>query len=103
LGFPNQKGIQGAVSASEAIIHCNHKIDAPFLITVEFDRDFIPGSPSLPQAGSYQATEGEKQGRVYLATVVSPPLLSNEVVVVTVYGSTAEYPRVVKVNIKPLK
>jgi hypothetical protein len=102
FGFPNST-IKGAVSATTAIIHCNYKIDAPFQIVVEFDRDFIPGATVLPSSGAVIGAGEGKQGKTYVAQINSPPLLSNHLAIVTVYGDTDKYPRVVSGNIYALK
>jgi hypothetical protein len=95
--------IKGAVTATAAIVHCNYKIDAPFRIEVEFDRDFIPGALVLTDSGSWMGGGGGKQGKVYFSQVNSPALLSDQLAVVTVYGDTDQYPRAMRVGIAALK
>ena len=101
FGMPNST-IKGAVTASATIIHCNHKTDAPYLVQVEFDRDFIPGA-AIP-LGSAVTTGGgaQKNGLVYSVRIESPALLSEQTFVVTVYGPTDQYPRALRGGIKAL-
>lgn len=102
FAFPNSK-VKGAKSATQAIIRCNFKIDAPYLVRVEFDRDFIPGAIAVLDAPVVMGGVGGKQGNTYEAQVSSPSLLSNQLVIVNVYGKTDQYPQVVKGSIQPLK
>jgi len=100
-GYPNSK-IEGAVTADAAIIHCNYKIDAPYLVQVEFDRDFIPGATTIADAGFTSDGEG-KNGFVRWNKITSPALLSGQLVIVTVYGRTDQYPRAKAVKIETLQ
>jgi len=102
FGFPNST-IKGVVTATAVIIHCNYKIDAPFRVYVEFDRDFIPGALVLPGAGVVSGGRVRKEGRIYLGQINSPALLSHKLAIVTVYGTTDQYPRVVRGSIEALK
>jgi hypothetical protein len=102
FGMPNSK-VRGAVTATAAIIHCNQKIDAPFQVTVEFDRDFIPGALVLPDTGAWTGGGGEKQGKQFVGRIIGPALLSEQLIVVTVYGETDQYPRAVRANVEALK
>jgi hypothetical protein len=98
FGMPNST-IKGAVTASAAIIHCNHKVDAPYLVQVEFDRDFIPGA-GIPLDSGITITGGQrKRGRIYMEQINSPALLSDQVFVVTVYGETDQYPRALRASV----
>ena len=101
FGFPSSK-VRGAVTATEAIIRCNYKIEAPFQVQVEFDRDFIPGAMILPEASVVMGGGGGKVGNVFSGEISSPSLPSNQLVIVTVYGKTDQYPRVAKGNIKSM-
>ncbi len=102
FGIPNST-IPGAVTATAAIIHCNYKIDAPFLVQVEFDRDFIPGATTLIDVGGFSSDGEGKNGLVRWNRISSPALLSEQVVVVTVYGKTDQYPRAKVVKIEALQ
>lgn len=103
FGMANSK-VPGSVTATEAILRCNYKIDAPFQVAVKFDRDFILGAISLPDTGGFVASGGAtKQGTVYISPVIqTPALLSNYLVIVTVYGTTDQYPRALTGGIKSL-
>ncbi|MGB8591118.1 MAG: hypothetical protein WCD40_07040, partial [Candidatus Acidiferrales bacterium] len=101
FGFPNST-VQGAVTATAVILHCNHKIEAPFVVEVEFDRDFILGTTTLLDSGVVSGAGEAKRGRVYSSQINSPALLSDQIVVVTVYGRTDQYPRAVRGDIKAL-
>lgn len=102
FGMPNST-IPGAVTATAAILHCNHRIEAPLVVAVEFDRDFIPGAMVVPEAGVMMGVGTEKRGKVFLGRVGSPALLSDQLAIVTVYGPTDQYPRVVRGSIESLK
>lgn len=102
FGLPNST-IKGAVTATAAILRCNYEIEAPFRVAVEFDRDFIPGGMVLPDLGTMMGSGERKQGRIFVGQVESPALPSNYLVVVTVYGETGQYPRVLRADIKSLK
>lgn len=95
--------IPGAVTATAAIIHCNYKIDAPFMIQVEFDREFIPGGTTLNDVGGFMSDGEGKNGLLRWNRISSPALLSEQVVVVTVYGKTDQYPRAKTVRIETLQ
>jgi hypothetical protein len=102
FGFPNSK-IEGAVSATTVIFHCNHKIEAPWVVEVQFDRDFIPGAIVLNDSGAWFPGGGKgKQGHSYSAQMNNPPLLSDQIVTLTVYGTTDQYPRAISGDIKAL-
>jgi hypothetical protein len=101
FGFPNST-IKGAVTATAVIIHCNNKIDAPFRIEIEFDRDFILGALVLPDSGSWMPGGGGKQGKIYFAQVNNPALLSDQLAVITVYGDTDQYPRALRTSVAAL-
>jgi hypothetical protein len=101
FGMPNST-IKGAITATAAIVHCNYKIDAPFKVAVEFDRDFIPGGMVLTDSGIMMGGGGVKEG-VYLAQVNSPALLSDQLIVVTVYGPTDQYPRGLRASVSALR
>lgn len=100
-GFPNSK-IEGAVTANAAIIHCNHKVEAPYLIQVEFDRDFIPGATTVADGSLMQEGEG-KNGLVRWNKIIGPALLSDQTIIVMVYGKTDQYPRAKSFKIETLK
>lgn len=101
FGMPNST-IQGAVTATAAIMHCNYKVDAPYVVQVEFDRDFIPGATVEPDSGIIMGGGEGKKGRVYFGRTNSPALLSEQLVIVTVYGTTDQYPRALRGTIKTL-
>jgi len=101
FGMPNSR-IKGAVTATAALIHCNYKIDAPYVVQIEFDRDFIPGS-GIPEGASMFTGGSGKSGKTFGARIDSPPLLSNEEFVATVYGETDQYPRALRVSVQTLK
>ena len=100
FGMPNST-IPGAVTATATIIHCNYKIDAPYLIQVEYDRDFIPGATTVLESGTMENGQG-KDGLVRWNKVSAPALLSEQTVAVTVYGRTDQYPRAKAVKIETL-
>ncbi len=102
FGMPNST-IKGAMTASAAIIHCNHKVDAPYLVQVEFDRDFIPGAGIPLDSGVTMMGGVGKRGRIYTEQVNSPAFLSDQIFVVTVYGDTDQYPRALRASVQAMK
>ena len=96
FGFPNSK-IQGAVTATAAIFRCNYRIEVPFVVAVEFDRDFIPGALVLPDSGMIMSTgpAQKKEGKVFIGQVAQPALLVGQLAIVTVFGMTDQFPRAV--------
>ena len=104
FGMPNSR-IQGAVTATAAIIHCTYKINAPFKVAVEFDRDFIPGALVLPDSGMMMSGGGPqgKEGKTFVSQVIQPPLLREQLAIVTVYGPTDQYPRALRASVKTLE
>lgn len=102
FGMPNST-IKGAVTATAAIIHCNYKIDAPFRVMVEFDKDFIPGGTVLPSSGVTMIAGTGKNGRVYIGQINSPAVTSDQLVIITVYGETDQYPRPVRYKIEAIQ
>ncbi|SRR6266478_3153891 len=102
FGMPNST-ISGAVTATATMIHCNYKIDAPYSIQVEFDRDFIPGGTVALESSMMSDGEG-KNGLVRWNKIIAPALLlPDQIVAVTVYGKTDQYPRAKAVRIEALK
>ena len=91
FGMPTST-VKGAVTASAAVIHCNKKIDAPFEVAVEFDKDFLPGAMTLPDSGVVMGSGEDKQGKIYVGRINNPPLLSDQLIVVTVYGRSTSIP-----------
>lgn len=106
FGLPNSK-VPGSVSTTAAIIRCNYTIAAPFTVQVEFDRDFIPGAIVFPDSGMINFSGGQgpgTQGRIYRSPqITSPSLVANYLAIVTVYGTTDQYPRALKANIETAK
>jgi hypothetical protein len=101
FGFANST-IKGAVTATAVILRCNYKIEAPFVIRVLFDRDFIPGATTLPDSGGFVGGVVTKQGRACVVQFNTPALLSNPLAVMTVYGETDQYPRALQEGIQAL-
>jgi hypothetical protein len=102
FGMPNST-IKGAVTATAIIIHCNYKVDAPFAVSLEFDRDFIPGALVLPDSGAWSLGPTRKAGMQYYGAIASPALLSDQLAIMTVYGTTDQYPRSIRGKIDALK
>jgi hypothetical protein len=103
VGMPNST-IKGAVTATASILRCNYKIEAPWQVTLAFDREFIPGALTLPDSGTWFPGGGPgKLGLSYSLQINSPALLSEQLVVVTVYGNTDQFPRALRGSINSLK
>jgi len=101
FGLPNST-VEGAVTTTAVILRCNYKITSPYQVAVEFDRDFIPGALTLPDAGGWMGGNESKINRTMVAQISNPALLSEQLVIVTVYGSTDQYPRALHAGIKAL-
>lgn len=101
FGMPNST-VPGSVTTTAVILRCNYKIEAPFQIAVQFDRDFIPGAVVLPDAGGWMGGGEMKVDQTIVAQINNPSLLANELVIVTVYGKTDQYPRVLRAGMKAL-
>ena len=87
---PPSPAVKGSVSATEVILYCNYKIDAPYEVAVRFDRDFIPGNVTpLGAPDGVIGGMGQKRGNVLSSVVEMPPLFAYTPLLVTVY-STAE-------------
>jgi hypothetical protein len=102
FGMPNST-IKGAVTATAAIMHCNYKVDAPFKVTLEFDRDFIPGALTILGAGVVIDGGGAKQGNLFVGGADSPSLRPEQLLIVTVYGPTDQYPRATRGKIEAIQ
>ena len=100
FGLTNSN-VKGAVNATTVIIHCNHKVEAPYEVRVGFDRPFILGNTEVPDGGVQAGSVGA-EGLVFKATL-NPSLLADQTLTVTVYGPTAQYPRAGGVTIKSLE
>lgn len=92
---PSSNKVPGAMTTTAVIIHCNYKIDAPYKILIKMDRDFIgTGTVNTPDAmmfgGSWQ-----KQGTTYVLNQQGPALAPDQIVIVTVYGTTDQYPKAI--------
>jgi len=101
-GFPNTK-IQGAVTATAVIIHCNYRVEAPYAVNIKFDRDFLVGSLIVLGGGMSMVHGPGKQGNILGAQVDVPALLPNQNIVVTVYGTTDQYPTPLSAGIEAIK
>jgi len=93
--------VKEAVTATAVVIHCNHKVDAPYEVLVRFDTAFIPGSVTVLDDGVLFVDMGV-EGLV-LKVTMNPSLLADQTLVVTVYGPTKQYPRAGSVTINSVK
>ncbi len=100
-GFPNST-VPGAVTATAAIIHCNYKIEAPFRVAVEFDRDFLLGATVFPDSGIVMGRGSGKRGRVSITEINSPSLLTGQLAIVTVYGLQSNTQKLLVEVLSPL-
>jgi hypothetical protein len=92
---PNPR-LKEALSATTVIIRCNYRIEAPFVVRVDFAEDnFISGSAFLPDEGSVVLGGILKQGKILVSTIQSPSLPAQELITVTVQGTTDQFPRAV--------
>lgn len=101
FGFPNSR-VEGAVSATAAIIHCNYRIEAPYAVDVEFDRDILRGPMVVPGAGTVLGRGEVVRGRIQSSGVDSPSLPANQLIIMTVFGPTDVYPRALRASVKTI-
>lgn len=80
-------------SATTAIIHCNYKIDAPFRVTVKFDRDFLYGNTGIPSAGMLAGGSQKQAGNIFIGDVQMPSVPANQLITMTVEAPTDQFPR----------
>lgn len=82
-----------ALSATMAVFRCNYRIDAPFEVAVQFDKDFLDGNVSLPAAGVVMQSGNpvKRPGNIFFAQIVSPSLPANQLVVVEVQSSSKQF------------
>lgn len=95
--------VKGAVTATAVIIRCTYRIEAPYLVHVEFDREILPGGTVLPDIAGFTGSSPQTKGKVYEMQVLTPSLPSQQLVIVTVYGTTDQYPRAVRGEIKSIE
>ena len=93
--------VKGAVTATTVIIHCNHKVEAPYEVRAGFDRPILPGNATVPDGGVQSGAMGV-EGLVFKATL-NPSLLTDQILTITVYGTTDQYPRAGGVTVKSLE
>ncbi len=92
--------IKGAVTATTVILHCNYRIEAPFQVAVEFEKDnFFNGGTYLPNGSVVSIGGASKQGKVFIGEVESPSVPANDLIVVTVEGSTDQFPKTVRAEV----
>lgn len=86
------------LSATTVIIHCNHRIEAPFVVQLEFEKDnYLGGSTAfLPDEGITTFGAGLKQGRTMITTVGSPSLPVQSLVTVFILGTTDQAPKAIR-------
>lgn len=101
FGLPNP-AVAGAKSATAAIMHCNYLVRAPLEVVIVFDQDFIGGS-IMPIDSGMATISTTREGKAFIGRITSPSLLSDQLVIVTVYGTTSQFPRVVKSGIRTIK
>lgn len=93
---PNHN-VQVAIIATTAIIRCNYRVDAPLIVGVEFDTaDFVSGTLFLPDEGSVIGAGTQQQGKWFYGQIQSPSVPANDVITVTVQGTTKQPPKAVR-------
>jgi hypothetical protein len=101
FNFPDPS-VKESKNISKVIMHCNYRVEAPFLAQVEFDRDFILGEMHIANAGTMTTAGGFKRDNVFGLKFNSPSLLPDQLFIVTVYGKTeGPVPFAIKGSIEP--
>ncbi|MGH9515951.1 MAG: hypothetical protein ACRD3P_09775 [Terriglobales bacterium] len=93
---------KGALSATMAVFRCNYRIDAPFDVAVQFDKDFLDGNVSLPASGFVTQTGNpvKRPGNIFFAQISSPNLAANQLVVVEIQTATKQFANAIGGEIK---
>jgi hypothetical protein len=91
-----------APTATTVILHCNYRIEAPFIVQLDFAEDnFMQGGiVLLPDVGTTNFGPGFKQGKILVATVNAPSLPTQDLVTVFVLGTTDQPPRAIRYAIE---
>jgi hypothetical protein len=99
--FPGPRK-EKVLTATTVIIHCNYRIEAPFVVRLTFAEDnFIGGDTAyLPDEGMVMGGGGFKQGRMSVAKVQSPSLPAQELVTILALGTTDQVPRAISYAIE---
>jgi hypothetical protein len=99
--FPGPRKEQ-VLTATTVIIHCNYKVEAPFVVKLAFAEDNFIGADTamLPDEGVVTGGGGYKQGKLSIAKVQSPSLPAQELVTILALGTTDQPPRAIDYRIE---
>jgi hypothetical protein len=98
--YPNPYASSVARSATAVLIFCNYKIEAPWAVQVEFDRDdFFNESVVVP--GVMVGGISKKQGKTYIGGHSLPSVPAYEVISITVETNARDVINAVKVTTPP--
>lgn len=96
---PNPKFPQ-AKSETFAIIHCNYKIEAPFCVKLELDKEVLAAGIWLPDQSITMVDGGDRNGKIATACVDSPSVPVEGLITINLKGATDDPPRVLKGNVR---
>jgi hypothetical protein len=80
-------------TATTAIIHCNYRIDAPWIVAVKFDKDFLYGNVGVPGSGVVMGGGSKQGGNIFAGEVSMPSVPANQLITVTIESASEQYPR----------
>jgi hypothetical protein len=98
--FPGPRK-EKVLTATTVIIHCNYRIEAPFVVQLAFAEDNFIGADTafLPDERTVMGGGGFKQGKMSVAMVQSPSLPAHELVTILALGTTDQPPLAVDFKI----
>jgi hypothetical protein len=92
---------EGAVTATQVVLASRESLPAPFIVTVEFDDEYIEGGGRMPQSG-FVNSGSRKIGRFYQWQVAVPSLIAGQQIIITAYSKTDKPPNAVFAHIRKI-
>jgi len=92
--------VKEARTATTAIIHCNYRVDAPWIVAVKFDREFLYGNVGVPGSGVVMGGGSKQEGNIFVGEVSMPSVPANQLITVTVEGPSEQFPRALSGNVR---
>jgi hypothetical protein len=100
IGREPSPSIKEARTAVTVATHCNYRMEAPYEMSIKFDRDFLSGGVGLTH-GSITVTDTEKRpGNVFYAEVEGPSVPANQLMIVTIQSASSQPPYAIGGTVK---